>query len=80
MYKYKNLMGEVENAYLIKKFGMTFQEIMDMPENDEKEQISEDLMFDLENDDKDHETSLLANKVLINWGRYEHGMIEEDEQ
>ena len=51
-----------------------------MPENDEKEQISEDLMFDLQNDDEDHEASLFANKVLINWGRYEHGMIEEDEQ
>lgn len=80
MYKYKNLVGEAENAYLIKKFGMTFQDIMDMPENDEKEQISEDLMFDLQNDDEDHEASLFANKILINWGRYEHGMIEEDEQ
>ena len=80
MYKYKNLVGEAENAYLIKKFGMTFQDIMDMPENDEKEQISEDLMFDLQNDDEDHEASLFSNKVLINWGRYEHGMIEEDEQ
>lgn len=79
MYKYKNLVGEAENAYLIKKFGMTFQDIMDMSENDEKEQIYEDLMFDLPNDDEDHEASLLANKIIINWGRYEHGMIEEDE-
>lgn len=80
MYNYKNLVGEAENAYLIKKSEMTFHDIKDMPENDEKEQISEDLTFDLQNDDENHEASLFANKVLINWGRYEHGTIEEDEQ
>lgn len=78
MRKYKSLIGEKEEAYLIQNFGKSFLEIMNLPET-EQEAIDQKLWYDLENDDLNHEASLIANKVLINWGRYEHGMIEEDE-
>lgn len=78
MRKYKSLIGEKEEAYLIQNFGKSFLEIMNLPEM-EQEAIDQKLWYDLENDNLNHEASLIANKVLINWGRYEHGMIEEDE-
>lgn len=78
MRKYKSLIGEKEEAYLIQNFGKSFLEIMNLSEM-EQEAIDQKLWYDLENDDLNHEASLIANKVLINWGRYEHGMIEEDE-
>lgn len=78
MRKYKSLIGEKEEAYLIQNFGKSFLEIVNLPET-EQEAIDQKLWYDLENDDQNHEASLIANRVLINWGRYEHGMIEEDE-
>lgn len=78
MRKYKSLIGEKEEAYLIQNFGKSFLEIANLPET-EQEAIDQKLWYDLENDDQNHEASLISNRVLINWGRYEHGMIEEDE-
>ena len=57
---------------------MTFQDIMDMPENDEKEQMSEDLMFDFEKVRKNELTTeklrLLCKEFdlerLLFWLRY----------
>ena len=56
--------------YLLKTFGKSFAEIMELDsDSEEVTDINDKLMFDLENDDRDHETSLLANYVLYAWGR-----------
>ena len=46
-------------------------------DSEEVTDINDKLMFDLENEDQDHETSLLSNYVLYAWGKYDVTMKEE---
>ena len=74
---YKHLEDKYEE-YLLRTFGKSFSEIMDMdPYCQETGKINDKLMHDLENDDEDHETSLLANYVLYAWGKHDVAMRRE---
>ena len=73
----KHLEDKYEE-YLLKTFGKTFAEIMDIDsDSQEAADINNKLMFDLENDEQDHETSLLANYVLYAWGKHDLAMRSE---
>lgn len=65
------VIEEKENEYLKRRFGKTFSEIVSLSDEAEQDRIDWVLWYDLENDTQDHETSLLANSILIKWGKYD---------
>ena len=64
-------LEEKYETFLKENFGKSFQELLDSSES-EKYKIENKLWDYLEDDTKDHESSLLANSIILKLGKYDN--------